>query len=409
MTGAERFIWQQDSLAFAGNQPVARTLSPTGFRAIPAAPHLDALTALGAAVQAGQAFCISDTPLPVGTEAQPKAFLTLTGGTSGQPKVIRRSQASWIASFAVNARLFGLSPADTFAVLGSLSHSLSLYGTLEAMHLGADIHLLAGIRPRQQREHLLSQCVTVIYVTPTQLRLLAQGAGRERLPELRLILCGGGHFDAATRAAALTLCPNAACHVFYGAAETSFVTLADPETPEGAVGRAYPGVTLSIFDKEGRPTQDIGEVWVQSPYLFSGYAQGDGPDTRWRGDALSIGEIGRLDADGALWLAGRKSRMTQIADQTVFPEAIEATIAAQPGIDTCAVLPVPDSLRGNRLIAVVGGTPDPDLSAAIIAACRAVHGPLAAPQKVLWHPDFPLLPSGKPDLPALVRWVETLT
>ena len=74
-------------------------------------------------------------------------FETLTSGSSGQPRRIRRSVASWQASFAVNAGLFGIGPGVALAVLGRLSHSLSLYGALEGMALGASVHLMDGVRP----------------------------------------------------------------------------------------------------------------------------------------------------------------------------------------------------------------------------------------------------------------------
>ena len=154
--------------------------------------------------------------------------------------------------------LFGIGPGVSVAVLGGLVQSLALYGALEGMHLGARVHLLGGLRPDRQAQALAARGVQVLYATPAQLRGLA-GA----LPDLRLVLVGGSKLDAGLRAGLAALAPGAELREFYGAAETSFITLADADTPEGSVGRAYPGVELDIRQ---------GEVWVKSPYLFNGYA-----------------------------------------------------------------------------------------------------------------------------------------
>ena len=264
------FRWHQDARLFAGQSEVPR--APEGqrdsFRALPATPTFDALTALTTAISQQAPFCLSDRPLPDDIACPPGAFLTLTGGASGQPKAVRRSQTSWIASFDVNAYRFALSSGDSVAVLGHLSHSLSLYAVLEALHLGLDAHVLADQSPRRQSVCVAEAGATILYATPTQLRLRARGAAAP-LPSLRLVLCGGGALDAATRAVVKGLCPEAAVHVFYGAAETSFITLADAHTPEGSVGRPYPGVNLRLLDRAGRPTSDVGEIWVRSPYPVS--------------------------------------------------------------------------------------------------------------------------------------------
>ena len=400
------FRWHQDARLFAGQSEVPR--APEGqrdsFRALPATPTFDALTALTTAISQQAPFCLSDRPLPDDIACPPGAFLTLTGGASGQPKAVRRSQTSWIASFDVNAYRFALSSGDSVAVLGHLSHSLSLYAVLEALHLGLDAHVLADQSPRRQSVCVAEAGATILYATPTQLRLLARGAAAP-LPSLRLVLCGGGALDAATRAVVKGLCPEAAVPVFYGAAETSFITLADAHTPEGSVGRPYPGVNLRLLDRAGRPTSDVGEIWVRSPYLFDGYALGSSTDTRWQDGFVTVGEMGELDDKGQLWIGGRRQRMVQIADQLVFPEAVEAVIAAHTGLP-CAVLPRDDALRGQHLIAVVEGTAEAARPEEIIAHCRAALGPLAAPRRVYFRAELPLLPSGKIDLNALSNWLE---
>jgi long-chain acyl-CoA synthetase len=313
-----------------------------------------------------------------GTGPQPEAeglFETLTSGSSGSPRRILRSMDSWIRSFEVNAALFGIGPQCRVAVLGDLVQSLALYGALEAVHLGARVQLLGGMRPDRQARALAAD---VIYATPAQLRLLLEAGWQAK----GLILVGGSKLDTGLRAALA----GADLREFYGAAEASFITLAGPEAPEDSVGRAYPGVEIDLRE---------GEIWLRSPYVFSGYAGEDPGGARWDNGWLSVGEIGWMQ-DGYLYLSGRAGRMVTVADQNVFPEEIESFIAGLAGVMRVAVLPRPDALRGAVMVAVIQGARMQE--AAILAACRAHLGPLKAPRAVIWREEWPVLASGKTDL-----------
>ena len=320
--------------------------------------------------------------------AGPGQFETLTSGSSGQPRHILRSVASWTASFAVNAGLFGIGPGSRVAVLGRLVHSLALYGAVEGVHLGAEVHLLDDLRPDRQRAALAARRVDVLYATPAQLRLLVEAGGPE-VP-LHLILVGGSKLDQALREAVTQMAPKAALHEFYGAAEASFITLSGPDCPEASVGRPYPGVEITV---------KADEIWVRSPYLFTGYAGGDPGGAQWQGGWLSVGEMGRLE-DGFLYLSGRAGRMVKVADQAVYPEEIEAFLMTLPGVSRAAVLPRPDALRGVHLVAVLAGETD---AVVVLAACRDRLGTLKAPKAVHWLTDWPMLASGKTDLAAVER------
>ena len=376
-------------------------------------------------VGAGQSFAISTAPalridaLPAPADGMPQLSCQ-TSGSSGRPKRILRSQTSWIASFEVNRQAFALTGADRHAILGSLASSLASYAAVEAMHLGTGLIDLCGASPAQQLRQLGDAGASLLYCSPAQLRLLiaaARATGAPplpapcmpelRLPELRLpalrhVICGGGKLDAASLQAAGALFPDADIREFYGAAETSFITISDRATPQASVGRAYPGVGIEIRDANGRKTEETGEIWVQSPYLFLRYAEGQSDDTRWSDGFLSVGELGRMDAQGHLYLAGRRSRMVTVADQNVFPEAIEAHLLTLPGIRQCAVLALPDPMRGHALIAVIEGREDgSDDAAAIRQSCRDRLGAASTPRRIVFLDRLPMLAGGKPDLVAL--------
>jgi long-chain acyl-CoA synthetase len=392
----DRIRWHPAARIAGFDRP--KTRAPVG--ASGAIPELPAKTALCAAVsccEQGVSFRIGgggDTP----KSGKVPMFETLTSGSSGTPRRIWRSQASWTASFAVTAQLFDVGPGTTVAVLGQLIHSLALYGALEALHLGASLHLLADLRPDRQRKALAASKLQVLYATPAQARLLTETDGPV-LPDLRCILIGGSKLDGGLQSRIETMAPNAMLHEFYGAAETSFLTLARKGDPPLSVGRPYPGVRLAIRAADGchLPDGQTGEVWAQSPYLFHGYA-GDEGTSVWQDGWLSVGEIGRLE-NGALFLSGRKNRIVQIADQSVYPEEIEAFMTTCPGIDRIAVLAEPDPKRGAVLVAVAKG--NASLATRILTDTRMRFGPLKSPRRIIWRDDWPILSSGKTDLAAL--------
>lgn len=339
-------------------------------------------------------------------------FQCLSAGTNGQPKRIRRTHQSWIASFAVNSQLAHISNTDSYAIIGSLSHSLALYAALEAAHIGADLHALADLRPDRQLAAMLKLQSTVLYATPTQLRLLCKYADRvdQTALQVRHIFCGGGKLDKATIHSVNQLFQRATVQAFYGASETSFISITDQHTPVGSVGKAYPGVEILIDNTNNKSPQinasNIGEIWVKSPYLFKAYAETGTQAARFNNGFVSVGEIGYTDTNGYLFLTGRLSRRVNIADTVVYPEEVETALQEHASVSHCAIIPVEDKQRGCVLVAVVENTDnDVDLRQSLLVHLRQRVGPLKAPRTVFFVSSMPLLQSGKPDLIALEKLV----
>ena len=380
------------------------TLSPDSRILTPEMPGLDVVVD---ALRAGRSLetRAAAEPAVVLRDGAPQRLYCQTAGSTGRAKTIRRSPHSWIASFEVNRQSFGLGPGDVYAILGPLGHSLAFYAVLEALHIGADLAGLAGIAPKRQVQQLQDLGATVLYATPTQLRLIvlgAEAAGVPALPVVRRVFCGGGRLEPALRARIADVFPAAEFREFFGAAETSFIAMSDAETPEGSVGRAYPGVTLDIRDAGPDGT---GEIWVESPYLFDGYVPMDAPGARRDGTYVSIAEMGYLDAEGHLFLRGRKDRMVTVADINVYPEEIEEIAMQAAGLRLCVVLPKPDAQRGHRMVCLVEGAAEDGLDRVIRQACREGIGTQAVPQDIVFMDKIPLLPSGKPDLQRLAQRV----
>ena len=172
--------------------------------------------------------------------------------------------------------------------------------------------------------------------------------------------------------------------MFYGTSETSFVTVSDADTPEGSVGRAYPGVELKV--------NADGLIYALSPMLFRDYLFSGGALTRRRDGYISVGDLGRIDADGFVWLTGRADRVVSISDRTVSLDAIEAQIAKATGITQVAVVALRDAKRGHALGVALRGDPE-------LVSRQAAELPKM--RRIIQLAQWPMLASGKTDYTAI--------
>ena len=330
------------------------------------------------------------------TQTDRGVFQCETGGTSGKPKRIRRTAESWLTSIRVIFEKFTNS-AECYGILGDLGHSLAFYAAVEAQILGYRCVSVVGRSPKEQAQHFASAGIDVIYATPTQMRMLSKS--HCVLENVQTVFIGGGRLDSETRVRVQSLAPNAQILQFYGAAETSFITLAEPHHDAASVGIAFPRVEIDIrnIDSDG-----IGDVWVKSPYVFLEYAHGHAPDTHWQDGWLTIGELGKIDDAGQLFLSGRKSRVFTVSDKTIFPEDIEQYLNAKPEVIASAVFPVDDPLRGARIyVALCSDQTDGDHPQRILGDLKE-RGVIVDRWRLYGLDEWPMLVSGKPNYQEIV-------
>ena len=329
------------------------------------------------------------------TQTDGGVFQCETGGTSGKPKRICRTAESWLASIRVIFEKYTNS-LECYGILGDLGHSLALYAVVEAQIIGNRCVSVVGRSPREQAQEFASAGVDVIYATPTQMRMLSKS--HRVLENVKVVFIGGGRLEPETRTQVQSLAPNAQILQFYGAAETSFITLAEPYHDAASVGVAFPGVEIDIRNIN---SDGIGEVWVKSPFVFSGYAQGHTPDTQWQDGWLTIGELGKIDDAGQLFLSGRKSRVFTVADKTIYPEDIEQYLNAQTEVIASAVFSVDDPLRGARIyVALCSDQTDGDRLLRMLGELKE-RGVMVDRFRAYGSDDWPMLISGKPNFQTL--------
>ena len=335
------------------------------------------------------------------------SFQTISGGSMGFPKVLERTCISWILSFNTNDKNYNHS-GSRVALFGSLTHSLSLYGALEAIFLGCEVHHLAGLSPSSQLEYLENKKIEILYVTPTQLRLMLSAKYQNYIIDsLRYVFIGGASIEQNTLMELSEIAPNAELKQFYGSSETSFITISDLLTPINSVGKAYPGVEIVLGDQPDTPVSlgETGRVWVRSPYLFSKYVGENRSNINRFSDWVSPGELAKLDLDQNLFILGRIDRIFKIKDQAIIPEEIENYLLTKKDIMDAAVVKKNDVLRGNKAVAYIATSERLDIEKLKLECISSIPPLDGSFQIIELSPEkFPFLPSGKPDIYKLKQW-----
>jgi acyl-CoA synthetase (AMP-forming)/AMP-acid ligase II len=191
-------------------------------------------------------------------------------------------------------------------------------------------------------------------------------------------------------------------HSFYGTTETGGIAFdADGEMREEAVvGRALPGVTITLRPDEHAP-DGAGRIHVRSAAVAGGYSD----DTRDGFDEQGFltGDYGAWDARQHLALRGRVSAFVNIAGRKVQPEEVEQVLRAMPGVADVRILAAPDARRGQQIVAcIVADTSDDRISTlAVRQFCAARLAAYKIPRTIIFLSAIPLTVRGKTDRAAL--------
>ena len=185
------------------------------------------------------------------------------------------------------------------------------------------------------------------------------------------------------------------------------------DTKLGSVGRPHRGVQVRAVDEDGvtQAPDESGELWVLTPALSAGYADGNDLGDRLSPDGwFRTGDVGRVDADGFVWIEGRVSDMINRGGLKVYPEEVADVLRLSPAVAEAAVVGVPDDRLGEVPWAFVVPT-DPAAPPAdddLAALARDHLAPYKVPVRYEVIDELPRNEVGKvraPDLLARARGV----
>ena len=321
-----------------------------------------------------------------------------TSGTSGRPKGVwsgRLSREDALALAAEEREVWGFDDTDVHLVCGPLSHSAPLRFALHTIFNGGAVVVPTRFDASVASSLIGRSVVTTTFMAPIHLKRILDVTPSSRC-SIRLLACAGAPCPDAVRRGALKRFGTNALVEFYGSTEGSFTICSSEEWREhpGTVGKARPGRQLRV--------DHDGHVWCRAPAHATFEYWGDPAKTAaaWNGDWFTVGDLGRIDAEGYLYLEGRRSDLIITGGVNVYPAEIERVLSDLDGVTALAAFGQEDPEWGQRVcVAYEGGASVEALREYAIAHLA----PAKRPKQIMKLRALPTTFSGKVDRGALLH------
>lgn len=366
-------------------------------------------------VEYAQAIAHPERLYDAGAAGDDLAALVYTSGTTGRPKGVMLSHRNFTANIRAIVRYLELTASDT---VGMVLPFYYVYGN-SVLHthvaVGGTIAQLGSLAfLGQVAENLVRfGCTGFSGVPSTFARLTSLATlGSYDLSRLRYVTQAGAAMAPALIERLQTALPLARVFVMYGQTEAagrlSYVPPERLREKLGSAGIAIDGVRLRICDPEGNelPRGTLGEVVAQGENVMLGYYRD--PETTARvltHAGLRTGDIGMMDDEGYLFLAGRESELIKSGGHRISPYEIEDAIARAPSVHEVGVCGVPDELLGEAIVAYVVPNEGADpTKREILDACVASLPKFKLPAQVWSVGELPRTPTGKLTRRELRTW-----
>ena len=301
---------------------------------------------------------IPDGPLPPLTPPSWKA--PTSGGSTGRPKIILAEGAGLAETIAARSDALRINPDEVFLVTAPLYHNAPFMFSLIALVNGGHVVVMKRFDPADVLDLVARYRVTWLYAVPTlmgrMLRLPVEVRAASDLSSVRTLLHVGAPCPEHVKRGWLAWIEPSKIVELYAGTESIAVCMIDGEDwlrHPGSVGRPITGELLITDDDfHPLPSGQVGEVWQRPPAGVRTYRY-LGATARTRDGWESIGDMGRVDEDGYLYLSDRRQDMILVGGANVYPAEVEAALEAHPRVLSSAVIGLPDEDLGNVVHAIV--------------------------------------------------------
>jgi len=340
--------------------------------------------------------------LPRPPFAADPACIVYTAGTSENPRGVVLSHGNLLSNSANYCAACGFAPGQRELATTQLFHISTFSRIFTYVRSATTCYLMKRFSPEAcfdiiQREHISS-----ITQTPTMYRMLLQASKKRKRvgAALSRVITGASSMSPPERQDLRELFPAADFYDIYGQTEAGpGISVLEPQDffrKPDSVGKPMPGVRVEIVDAAGRRVSagTIGEITCRGRNVMECYFR-NAKATRevLIRDRLHTGDMGYLDEEGFVYIAGRKKDILITGGINVYPPEIENILRLHPGIEDCAVFGVPDELWGEAIVAAVvlrGVTADE-----IQAHCRSHLAGFKCPKEIRSVEEIPRNPAGK--------------
>jgi len=322
--------------------------------------------------------CVADAPV----QSDSPCWLFFTSGTTGKPKaaVLTHGQLGFVLTNHLCDLMPALTEDDGSLVVAPLSHGAGIH-QLNVIARGAATVLMPSERFDAATAFALIEQhrLTNLFTVPTILKMLVEDPSVDAHDHssLRYVIYAGAPMYGSDQARALQKLGSVLVQ-YYGLGEvTGCITVLPPRlhTPEefaarpATCGIARTGMQISIQDDNGRalPDGEQGEVCVVGPGVFAGYLNNPDANAKsFRNGWFRTGDMGRMDAQGFLYLTGRASDMYISGGSNIYPREIEEKLLTHEALHEVAVLGIPDPKWGEIGVAVCVAKPGAQLDEAAL-------------------------------------------
>jgi fatty-acyl-CoA synthase len=332
--------------------------------------------------------------------------IVYTSGTTGNPKGANRSwRQTGLEAVGDFIRRVDMNHDDRHLCVCPLYHSAAPAFVGIIYSLGGTVVVMDHFDPEAVLAVIQNERITCMFMVPTMLRRLADlpmsVRARYDFSSLRWVMSGAAPLPTET-ARRFQEAFGRILWNFYGATETGLVTLAGPDdhtSRPGTIGRLLRGNQIRVLDDDGNELApgEVGELWARNSMLVTGYHRDQAAtDQSMRDGFFSVGDLARIDAEGYLYLASRKTDMVISGGVNIYPREIEDHLCSHPDVVEAAVIGVPNDEWGESLKAFVVVRTGAALTAEdVVTFCRASLADYKAPRQVEFLEELPHNPTGK--------------
>ncbi|UYO55069.1 AMP-binding protein [Rhodopseudomonas palustris] len=313
----------------------------------------------------------SDVPLNAPEFGAADGFVIIhTAAVGGRPRGALISQGNLLIAQSSLVDAWRLSEADVNLGMLPLFHVTGLGLMLTLQQAGGASVIAAKFDPAQAARDIEAHKVTVMAEFAPMLGNILDQAQPGQLASLRAVT---GLDTPETIKRFEATCPNATFWATFGQSETSGLSTFAPyrDRPKSA-GRPLFWRTVAVVDAEDRPLPpgEVGEIVLRGPTVFKGYWNNAAATQHaFRNGWHHTGDMGRFDADGYLFYAGRapEKELIKTGGENVYPAEVEGALKQHPAIAEAVVIGVPDPQWSEAIKAVCVCKPGESIAADALA------------------------------------------